>query len=184
MVTAPGDFLVRESERKAGTYVLTANVRGKASHFIIQKDEYMQYRFEGVAFPDVVLLVQHYVRNNLAVTDRSQAKIKNPVFRPGFTPKEEDFAGFAMPNACELRHDQVQLGKKLGKGNFGDVCLGTLVETRQKVAVKTCRDTVTDTSRFLEEADTLRDYDHPNIVRLIGVVSTDPIYIVLELCGG
>ena len=41
-----------------------------------------------------------------------------------------------------------------------------------------------DTSRFLEEAQTLAEYDHPNIVCLIGVVCKDPIYIVLELCGG
>ena len=41
-----------------------------------------------------------------------------------------------------------------------------------------------DPGRFLEEADVLKGYDHPNIVQLVGVVSTPPIYIILELCLG
>ena len=39
-------------------------------------------------------------------------------------------------------------------------------------------------SSLLEEAEIMKDYDHPNIVKLVGVVSSKPIYIVLELCTG
>ena len=67
---------------------------------------------------------------------------------------------------------------------FGDVVMGTMRATGVKVAVKTCKDTVPDPARFLEEAECLKDYDHPNIVKLVGVVSSKPIYIVLELCTG
>merc|ERR1712183_625949 len=62
--------------------------------------------------------------------------------------------------------------------------LGTFKRTNEKVAVKTCKDTVPDPARFLEEAEILKDYDHPNIVRLVGIVQTKPIYIILELCTG
>lgn len=82
------------------------------------------------------------------------------------------------------QHEDLELGKRLGSGNFGDVCLGTMVATGTKVAVKTCKDTVPDPARFLEEAAVLKEYDHPNIVTLIGVVSEKPIYIILELCLG
>ena len=50
-------------------------------------------------------------------------------------------------------HGDVQLGKKLGNGNFGDVFLGEMTRTGRKVAVKTCKDSVPDPQRFLEEAD-------------------------------
>merc|ERR1712166_1261398 len=67
----------------------------------------------------------------------------------------------------------------------------TLVSSGELVAVKTCKDTVADPARFLEEADMLKEFGHPNIVKLIGVVS--PLQttlpkrqqknaIVLELC--
>ena len=89
---AAGEKLLKPLESKGINvhchFFLTANVRGKVSHFIIQRDEFMQYRFEGDAFPDVVSLIQHYVVSGLAITERSQAKIRNPVFRPGFTPTE------------------------------------------------------------------------------------------------
>ena len=71
-----------------------------------------------------------------------------------------------------------------GAGHFGEVMLGTMVADGRKVAVKTCKPNVPDPGRFLEEADVLKEYDHPNIVQLIGVVSSTPIYIILELCLG
>lgn len=99
----------------------------------------------------------------------------NAVNRHGFS--EDGVTGKFVMN-----HRDVKLGKKLGNGNFGEVMLGTIVATGETVAIKTCKDTVPDPKRFLEEADTLTDYDHPNIVKLIGVVSTKPIMIILELC--
>jgi serine/threonine protein kinase len=72
----------------------------------------------------------------------------------------------------------------LGDGNFGEVFLGELTSNGRKVAIKTCKDTVPDPARFLEEADVLKEYQHPNIVELIGVVSTNPFMIILELAEG
>lgn len=58
------------------------------------------------------------------------------------------------------------MGKKIGKGAFGDVFEANYLRENQKVAVKTCRSSdVYDMEKFLQEADILKGYQHPNIVR-------------------
>ena len=83
-----------------------------------------------------------------------------------------------------LHHNDIKIGKKLGKGAFGDVFEAEL--KGQKVAVKTCRSTdVPDKEKFLQEADILKQYDHLNIVKLIGIAWDDePVLIVMELMPG
>ena len=170
-----GDYLVRESAKKPGELALSVKTSEKVTHFIIQQDVPGKFRFEGEAKDSVDDLINYYKSTDLSVTKRSEAKLKTAVNRHGFS-ESGDGDKFAMS------HRDVKIGKKLGNGNFGEVKLGTIVATGVSCAVKTCKDTVPDPGRFLEEADTLKDYDHPNIVRLIGVVSTKPIYIILELC--
>ena len=55
------------------------------------------------------------------------------------------------------------------------------------VAVKTCRETLSDEQKkkFLQEGNILKQYDHPNIVKLIGIgVSKNPVMIVMEYVPG
>lgn len=55
------------------------------------------------------------------------------------------------------------------------------------MAVKTCRMTLPDEQKrkFLQEGRILKQYDHPNIVKLIGIcVQKQPIMIVMELVAG
>lgn len=55
------------------------------------------------------------------------------------------------------------------------------------MAVKTCRMTLPDEQKrkFLQEGRILKQYDHPNIVKLIGIcVQKQPIMIVMELVEG
>lgn len=51
------------------------------------------------------------------------------------------------------------------------------------VAVKTCKADadITTTEKFLEEAYTMQKFEHPHIIRLIGICSEPPIWIVMEL---
>lgn len=185
LLVQTGDFLVRESTSQHGEWVLSVKTaQGTIKHFKIQREPGSgNFRFEKESFSKVAQLVDYYLTRGLPVTSKSGVVIKRgtPVDRP-----EDDFGGFGDSGLQDfaLKHADVEVGKRLGKGNFGDVCLGTMRATGRKVAVKTCRDTVVNTDRFLEEAQTLAEYNHPNIVCLIGVVCTDPIYIVLELCGG
>ncbi|KAF0043248.1 hypothetical protein F2P81_004585 [Scophthalmus maximus] len=83
-----------------------------------------------------------------------------------------------------LEHDDVILGQLIGRGNFGEVYSGCLRSDNADVAVKTCKENLAPEhkSKFLMEARILKQYDHPNIVKLIGVCTQkQPIYIVMEL---
>lgn len=62
-----------------------------------------------------------------------------------------------------------------------------LKNSGQEVAVKTCRVTLPEEhkKKFLQEGRILKQYDHPNIVKLIGIcVQKQPIMIVMELVPG
>uniref|UniRef100_A0A8C5WUS5 Tyrosine-protein kinase n=1 Tax=Laticauda laticaudata TaxID=8630 RepID=A0A8C5WUS5_LATLA len=81
----------------------------------------------------------------------------------------------------------IVLVKPIPKGNFGEVFSGFLRGSNTPVAVKSCRETLPNElkARFLQEAGILKQYSHPNIVRLIGVCTQkQPIYIVMELVKG
>ncbi|XP_068088389.1 tyrosine-protein kinase Mer isoform X2 [Hyperolius riggenbachi] len=67
------------------------------------------------------------------------------------------------------------LGKVLGEGEFGSVMEGELQypdNTTQKVAVKTMKlDNFSqrEIEEFLSEAACMKDFNHPNVIRLLGV---------------
>nr|XP_035127865.2 tyrosine-protein kinase Mer isoform X2 [Callithrix jacchus] len=67
------------------------------------------------------------------------------------------------------------LGKILGEGEFGSVMEGSLKQqdgTSQKVAVKTMKlDNFSqrEIEEFLSEAACMKDFSHPNVIRLLGV---------------
>nr|5U6B_A Chain A, Tyrosine-protein kinase receptor UFO [Homo sapiens]5U6B_B Chain B, Tyrosine-protein kinase receptor UFO [Homo sapiens]5U6B_C Chain C, Tyrosine-protein kinase receptor UFO [Homo sapiens]5U6B_D Chain D, Tyrosine-protein kinase receptor UFO [Homo sapiens] len=71
------------------------------------------------------------------------------------------------------RH-KVALGKTLGEGEFGAVMEGQLNQDDSilKVAVKTMKIAICTRSEledFLSEAVCMKEFDHPNVMRLIGV---------------
>uniref|UniRef100_A0AAY5KF71 receptor protein-tyrosine kinase n=1 Tax=Esox lucius TaxID=8010 RepID=A0AAY5KF71_ESOLU len=71
------------------------------------------------------------------------------------------------------RH-KLTLGKTLGEGEFGSVMEGLLVhaETVLNVAVKTMKISIctrTEMEDFLREAACMKEFDHPNVMRLVGV---------------
>uniref|UniRef100_A0A1B6E257 non-specific protein-tyrosine kinase n=1 Tax=Clastoptera arizonana TaxID=38151 RepID=A0A1B6E257_9HEMI len=89
----------------------------------------------------------------------------------------------------ELQRNQVELSEIIGEGQFGDVHKGTCKMRSGKeiatvaVAVKTCKvdaDLAT-AEKFLEEAYIMQQFDHLHIIKLIGVCSDSPIWIVMEL---
>ncbi|XP_038845647.1 tyrosine-protein kinase Fer-like [Salvelinus namaycush] len=165
-----GDFLVRESHGKPGEYVLSVFSEGQRRHFIIQFAD-NQYRFEGTGFPTIPQLIEHHYTSKQVITKKSGVVLLNPVV------KDKKWI---------LNHEDVTLGELLGKGNFGEVFKGTLRD-KTPVAVKTCKEDLPQELKikFLSEARILKQYDHANIVKLIGVCTQrQPIYIVMELVSG
>ncbi|XP_072546337.1 proto-oncogene tyrosine-protein kinase ROS isoform X2 [Salminus brasiliensis] len=88
----------------------------------------------------------------------------------------------------------LKLLKLLGSGAFGEVYEGVTVgihisdvTPEQRVAVKTLRKHASDQEKveFLKEAHLMSQFNHPNILRLLGVcVLNEPHYIILELMEG
>ncbi|XP_060550697.1 tyrosine-protein kinase Fes/Fps isoform X3 [Pantherophis guttatus] len=129
------------------------------------------YRLEGEAFPTIPLLVDHFLKSRQPITKKSGIVLVKPI------PKDK----------WVLDHEDIVLGQRIGQGNFGEVFSGFLRGSNAPVAVKSCRETLPNElkARFLQEAGILKQYSHPNIVRLIGVCTQkQPIYIVMELVKG
>ncbi|XP_028046995.1 tyrosine-protein kinase Fer isoform X2 [Monomorium pharaonis] len=166
-----GDFLVRETMRNDECQIVLSVCWDGHKHFIVQTTSEGHYRFEGPTFPSIQELIRHQWLSGLPVTSRSGAILKTPILRERW----------------ELNNDDVILLEKIGRGNFGDVYKAQLKTCKTEVAVKTCKVTLPDEQKrkFLQEGRILKQYDHPNIVKLIGIcVQKQPIMIVMELVPG
>ncbi|NXH66358.1 FES kinase, partial [Hydrobates tethys] len=169
LLSCSGDFLVRESQGKQ-EYVLSVLWDGQPRHFIIQAADNM-YRLEGEGFPTIPLLIEHLLQSQQPITRKSGIILARAVAKDKWV----------------LNHEDVLLGERIGRGNFGEVFSGRLRADNTPVAVKSCRETLPPElkAKFLQEARILKQYKHPNIVRLIGVCTQkQPIYIVMELVQG
>ncbi|XP_023697151.1 ephrin type-A receptor 3-like isoform X1 [Paramormyrops kingsleyae] len=88
--------------------------------------------------------------------------------------------------AKELDASGIAIDKVVGAGEFGEVCSGRLRLPSKKeicVAIKTLKAGYTEKQRrdFLSEASIMGQFDHPNIIRLEGVVTrSKPVMIVTE----
>ena len=85
--------------------------------------------------------------------------------------------------------DKLEFGAELGKGHFGKVLKAwavgiTCVDEKMEVAVKTVREgtPIEVLERFKKEIRTLADFDHVNIIRLLGTcLLRTPLYMITEL---
>uniref|UniRef100_H3CV78 Tyrosine-protein kinase n=1 Tax=Tetraodon nigroviridis TaxID=99883 RepID=H3CV78_TETNG len=167
LLTKDGDFLVRKSQEKPG-YVLSVHWSGACKHFLVQNKDNM-YCLDGESFHTIPQLIQQYQTSQQHVTKKSEVVLRRPVLKDKWV----------------LEHDDIILGHIIGRGNFGEVYKGQLRPDNTPVAVKTCKNNLPleQKSKFLIEARSiLKQYDHPNVVKLIGVCTQkQPIYIVMEL---
>lgn len=90
LVTAPGDFLVRDSNSKPGDFVLTCSWRGVPLHFMVNalvgdcapgSLPSISYQFEEERFGSIQELIQSYMTRQKPVTLASGAVLRNPVAR-------------------------------------------------------------------------------------------------------
>ncbi|XP_060600631.1 platelet-derived growth factor receptor alpha-like, partial [Ruditapes philippinarum] len=101
--------------------------------------------------------------------------------------KENTYVSFK--ERLEFPREKLQLGVDLGEGRFGKVIQARAMNISgtgnwEKVAVKTCRGTATDSEKqdLYSELEIMRKLpSHPNLVALLGCCSkTDPLLIILE----
>ncbi|XP_017149209.1 focal adhesion kinase 1 isoform X1 [Drosophila miranda] len=127
----------------------------------------------------------------------------------GLLEGEGDYSTPTVRN-YELDRAHITPSAKIGVGQFGDVYVGTYTLPKAakgkhsdangkdnrgdpkssngrpdviQVAIKTCKanEDPEKTENFLAEAYIMQKFDHPHIIRLIGICSVMPIWIVMEL---
>ena len=97
----------------------------------------------------------------------------------------------------EFKRSNIDVISILGRGNFGEVYKGVIsysISGKSKylakmiVAIKSLRlsgnsDALLNREMLLGEAALMAQFDHENVVKLVGVVTTgEPLYIILEFC--
>ncbi|CAD8165375.1 unnamed protein product [Paramecium octaurelia] len=90
-----------------------------------------------------------------------------------------------------VAHFQIDLSEKIGKGTFGEVCLGRDTKTQEVVAVKIinikANDKNFDQMRKLceNECQIMQRLQHPNLVKFYSFQRTlNNIYFMMEYCEG
>ncbi|XP_063742634.1 ephrin type-B receptor 3 [Eleginops maclovinus] len=88
--------------------------------------------------------------------------------------------------AKEIDISCVKIEEVIGAGEFGEVCRGRLKQAGRRemvVAIKTLKAGYTERQRrdFLGEASIMGQFDHPNVIRLEGVLTRScPVLIITE----
>lgn len=101
----------------------------------------------------------------------------------------DDYDDYAIPcddNICRLDRSQVELVQMIGEGQKGFVFLGKLQsrDGRQiiDVAIKTLKyETHQLIEKLMQEAAMMRQFEHPHIIKFIGVCPETPALIAMEL---
>ncbi|KAH8389250.1 hypothetical protein KR200_006662, partial [Drosophila serrata] len=147
------------------------------------------------------------LESNKLMTSSGQGKpmLTDDYAEIGLLEGEGDYSTPTVRN-YELDRAHIIPSAKIGVGQFGDVYVGTYTLPKSatkvknllgngkdsnsdqrpdviQVAIKTCKanDDPEKTENFLAEAYIMQKFDHPHIIRLIGICSVMPIWIVMEL---
>uniref|UniRef100_A0A8C5H2P5 Tyrosine-protein kinase n=1 Tax=Gouania willdenowi TaxID=441366 RepID=A0A8C5H2P5_GOUWI len=173
-----GTFLIRESETTKGAYSLSIrdwddNKGDHVKHYKIRKlDNGGYYITTRSQFDTVQQLVEHYSERAAGLCCRLIGSCKRGM------PKLADLS-VKTKDMWEIPRESLQLIKKLGNGQFGEVWMGMWNGTT-KVAVKTLKPGTMSPEAFLEEAQIMKRLRHDKLVQLYAVVSEEPIYIITE----
>ncbi|KAM8977359.1 tyrosine-protein kinase Lck [Pelodytes ibericus] len=169
-----GSFLIRESETNKGSYSLSVrdlnqNQGEVVKHYKIRNmDNGGYYISPRKTFNNLHDVVHHYMRNS----DGLCTFLKEPCQTQH--PQKPWWA-----DEWEIPRNKLQLVKRLGSGQFGEVWMG-FYNGHTKVAIKNLKPGTMSTSEFLEEANLMKQLQHPRLVRLHAVVTQEPINIVTE----
>lgn len=126
-------------------------------------------------------------------TEKKNSPVSSPVQRKNgefddYAEIVDDDPDYAHPMAAkdyEIPKSRLRLDTIIGQGQFGDVHRGTYNspdDPNLQVAIKSCKNPESR-EKFLEEAYTMKQFDHPHIIKLIGVCMDNEFYIVMELAA-
>ncbi|XP_035765999.1 tyrosine-protein kinase fynb [Neolamprologus brichardi] len=176
-----GTYLIRESETTKGAFSLSIrdwdDLKGDhVKHYKIRKlDSGGYYITTRAQFETLQQLVQHYSDRAAGLCCRLVVPCHKGM------PRLADLS-VKTKDVWEIPRESLQLIKRLGNGQFGEVWMGTWNGTT-KVAVKTLKPGTMSPESFLEEAQIMKKLRHDKLVQLYAVVSEEPIYIVTEYMG-
>ncbi|KAM9777239.1 tyrosine-protein kinase Lck [Neosynchiropus ocellatus] len=169
-----GSFMVRESETSPGSYSLSIrdldrNTGEGVKHYRIRNmDNGGFYITTKISFSSLKELVKHYSRD----ADGLCTKLVKPCqSRAPQKPWWQD--------EWEIPRESLKLVRRLGAGQFGEVWMG-IFNNERKVAVKNLKMGTMSVEAFLDEANMMKNLQHPRLVRLFAVVTQEPIYIITE----
>lgn len=172
-----GSYLIRESETAPGNFVLCVRSfqEGKGDvvkHYKIKPldDNKGFFITPRRTLPNLQELIKHYSES----ADGLGQKLVKPC------TKSKPVIDLSK-DAWEIDRESLQLSKRLGAGQFGEVWKGKWNKTTD-VAVKTLKPGTMSIDAFLLEANIMKKCKHDKLVRLYAVCTDkEPIYIVTEL---
>ncbi|XP_023699297.1 megakaryocyte-associated tyrosine-protein kinase [Paramormyrops kingsleyae] len=167
--TEDGLFLVRESIRHPGDYVLCVSLGREVIHYrVIYQDKKLTID-NSEFFYNLIDMIEFYSKNRGAIA----TTLRKPRPKEGTKSAEQELskAGWL------LDIEKLSLGQSIGEGEFGVVYEGDYMG--QKMAVKNIKCDVT-AQAFLQETAVMTKLQHKNLVRLLGVILHNGLYIVTE----
>ncbi|EEC10596.1 tyrosine kinase, putative, partial [Ixodes scapularis] len=174
-----GTFLIRNSEQTTGAFSLSIRdfepTKGEhVKHYKVKAmDNGGFFVTTKKTFATLQELVSYYVEGANGLCHKLTIACPKP--KPvvwDLSPETRD--------EWEIPRSSVQLIRKLGSGNFGEVWYG-LWKGSTEVAIKTLNPGTMDPGAFLQEAAIMKKFRHEKLVSLYAVCSKEePIYIVTE----
>ncbi|VVC29384.1 Protein kinase, ATP binding site,Tyrosine-protein kinase, active site,Protein kinase domain,SH3 [Cinara cedri] len=179
-----GTYLVRDSEHNPNGFSLSVKDweggRGyHVKHYKIKSlDNGGFYIATNQTFSNLPELIIAYSKNALGLCH----VLAHPCCKP--QPQIWDLAP-NLRDQWEIDRSEIQLIRKLGHGNFGEVWYGKW-RNNIEVAVKTLKQGSMSTQAFLQEASIMKKFRHDRLVALYAVCSKDePVLIIQEyMCNG
>ena len=171
-----GAFLVRDSETNPGDFSLSIRDAERVRHYKIRRmDTGAFFITRKAMFNTISELVAYYKR-------QADGLCSNLV-KACVEPEKPQTAGLSHDanEKWEIDRRTVQLRKRLGAGQFGEVWEG-LWNGTTAVAVKTLKPGTMSAHEFLQEASLMKKLRHAKLIQLYAVCTEEePIYIITEL---
>ncbi|KAM4522079.1 tyrosine-protein kinase FRK [Odontesthes bonariensis] len=171
-----GAFLIRNCESQRGELSLSVLDNGKVKHYKLKKTENGHYFVSKTRFfPTLKELVGYYSGQSDGLCVRLGQPCKK-------TEVPQTYGlSYNTVDQWEIDRRTIDLQRKLGAGQFGDV-FEALWNDTTSVAVKTLKPGTMDPQDFLREAQLMKRLRHPKLIQLYAVCTMEePIYIITEL---